>query len=174
MGDTAKVKLGACNVSFNGTDLGLTKGGVEVEASTTTKKVTVDQFGETEVNEYITGRTIKVTVPLAETDLDTLASVIPGATLVTDGTDTTKKRIDIPTGVGSSLRDAAAVLICHPDANAADDKNEDLTVPLAAPRGDISFAFKYDEERVYAVEFMGYPDNATGLLYQLGDDTATA
>lgn len=40
------IKLGACAVSFAGTDLGYTKGGVEVEVSTETLKVTVDQLGK--------------------------------------------------------------------------------------------------------------------------------
>ena len=175
MGDTSKVKLGACNVSFDGVDLGFTKGGVEVEASTTTHKTTVDQYGDAEVNEYITARTVMVKVPLAETDLERLASIIPGAVLVTDGTDATKKRIDVPAATGTSLLALAKKLVCHPQANAATNKNDDFIVPLAAAKGDISFVYRHNEERVYMIEFVGYPDHEQGgLLYQVGDDTAEA
>ena len=63
---TENVKLGVCSVTFGGTDLGYTKGGCEAEITTTTHKVMVDQFGDTEIDEIIQGRTVKVTVPLAE------------------------------------------------------------------------------------------------------------
>lgn len=82
---TENVKLGVCSVIFDGVDLGYTKGGVEVTVDTTTKKVQVDQFGESEINEYITGRTVKAKVPLAETTLENLVRIMPGATLHSSG-----------------------------------------------------------------------------------------
>lgn len=172
--DTKNVKLGVCSISFGGTDLGYTKGGVEVEVSTNTHKVTVDQFGDTEINEYIMGRTAKVRCPLAETTLENLVEIMPGATLVTDGTDPNKKRVDTVVGVGTSLLDLAQTLVLHPIANAADEKNDDFTLPKAATAGAISFAFKLDEERIFNVEFTGYPDTSNNdMLFQVGDDTAT-
>jgi hypothetical protein len=75
------VKLGVCRVTFGGTDLGYTKGGVEVEVATETHEVMVDQFGNTAINEYITGRTCTAKVPLAETTLENLVAIMPGATL---------------------------------------------------------------------------------------------
>jgi len=170
--DVKNVKLGPCAVDFDSTDLGYTKGGVEVDITTTRKKIMVDQFGETEVDEYITGRQVTVRVPLAEHNLATLAAVIPGATLVIDGTDATKMRIDVTSGVGTSLRDTAAELVLAPTLGTA---NENFTVFLAAPSGDIQFAYRHDEERIYAVEFTGYVDVDNGnRLYSIGDDTATA
>jgi len=82
--DTRNVKLGVCKVFFGGGDLGYTQGGVEVAVKTDTHKVTVDQFGKTSINEYIMGREVTVKVPMAETTLDNLVKVMPGATLVTD------------------------------------------------------------------------------------------
>lgn len=170
--DVKNVKLGPCSVTFDSNDLGYTKGGVEVEITTTRKKVMVDQFGETEIDEYITGRQVMVRVPLAEHNLTNLASVIPGATLVTDGVDSNKKRIDVSSNIGASLRDLAAELVLSP-TNAA-DANEDFTVFLAAPMGDIQFAYRHDDERVYSVEFTGYVDTAnSNRLYSIGDGTAT-
>ena len=171
---TKRVKLGPCLVTFNGIDLGLTKGGVEVSITTNKHEVMVDQFGTTAINDYITGRTGKVTVPMAETDLTKLLAVIPGAVLVTDSVTATKKKLEIPTGVGLSLIDSAAVLSLHPKANAALNKNDDVTVPLASPAGDITFSFQVENERVYAIEFQMYPDEITGLLCVLGDPSAAA
>jgi len=82
---TENVKLGVCTILFDGNDLGYTKGGVEVEVATTTHEVKIDQFGETPISELITGRTVTVKTPLAETTLDNLVAVMPGAKLVSDG-----------------------------------------------------------------------------------------
>src|SRR4051812_12774795 len=83
--NTENVKLGVCTALFDSADLGYTKGGVEVEVQTNTHEVTVDQMGETPIDEIITGRTVQVTVPMAETTLENLARVMPGSTLVSDG-----------------------------------------------------------------------------------------
>lgn len=82
---TDNVKLGVCNVIFDGVDLGLTKGGVEVEVASTTYEVKVDQTGESPIAELITGRSVQATVPMAETTLENLVRIMPGAVLVTDG-----------------------------------------------------------------------------------------
>jgi hypothetical protein len=86
---TENVKLGVCNVLFDGVDLGFTKGGVEVEVATSTKEITVDQMGETPIGEIIMGRTVQATVPLAETTLDNLVAVMPGSELISDGAKAT-------------------------------------------------------------------------------------
>lgn len=82
---TENVKLGVCSVLFDGVNLGFTKGGVEVEVSTSTYEVKVDQFGETPISELVTGRSVTATVPLAETTLENLVQIMPGSTLVTNG-----------------------------------------------------------------------------------------
>lgn len=86
---TENVKLGVCNVLFDGVNLGYTKGGVEVEVTTSTHEVTVDQFGETPIAELITGRKVTAKVPLAETTLDNLVAIMPGSQLLTDGSKAT-------------------------------------------------------------------------------------
>lgn len=83
--NTQNVKMGVCQVSFGGEDLGYTKGGVDVTVATESKPIEVDQFGNSPINEIITGRTCKVKVPLAETTLENLVRIMPGATLVGAG-----------------------------------------------------------------------------------------
>jgi len=277
MSDTKNVKLGVCQVTFGGVDLGYTKGGVSVEVATETHKVMVDQFGNSEINEYIMGRTVKVTCPLAETTLDNLVAIMPGATLVgggvkasgfvsftgapadgdtitvngaiftfknapstfyhiavagsaaqaiinayaviaqsidpalaslsfsydatklyvsaksagtagnavtlaksgtamavsgatlTGGTGSTVARVDVEHGIGVSLLSIAKQLVLHPIANSANDKSDDLIVPLAATAGAINFAYKLDAERIFNVAFSGYPDPVTKILFKVGD-----
>lgn len=105
--DTKNVKLGVCLVTFDGVDLGYTKGGCEVEVKTETKKVMVDQFGNSEINEYILGRTCTVKVPLAETTLGNLTRIMPGATLV--GTGAVKASGTVTIGAVPTALDAVTV-----------------------------------------------------------------
>ena len=171
--NTQNVKLGVCRVTFGGTDLGFTKGGVEVSVETQTHEVTVDQMGDTPINEYITSRSCTVTVPLAETTLENLVKVMPGATLVTDTQETTKKYVTVPTATGQSLLKVAQVLILHPIANAENDKSDDFTVMRAATAGAMSYSYKLDDERIFSCEFKAYADE-DGNLFKVGDTSAVA
>jgi hypothetical protein len=85
MSDTRNVKMGVCRIYYDGVDLGYTKGGVEVDVSTDTHKMTVDQFGESIINEYIMKRDISVKIPLAETTLQNMVNIMPGSNLVQTG-----------------------------------------------------------------------------------------
>jgi hypothetical protein len=160
--------MGPCDVTFKGTDLGLTKGGVDVEFGTEVTPIVADQYGDSVIDNVIKGRSIKVTVPMAERDLDRLASVFPGSSVV----GTTTKRLVVNAAVGTSLRALAGALILHPHAVPAADKTKDLTVPLAMAKGDIKFSYKSDDQRVYAVEFEGFVDLDTGELFNMGDPAA--
>lgn len=278
--NTKNVKLGVCNAFFDGLDMGLTQGGVEVTVATETHKVEVDQFGKTAINDMIMGRTISVKVPLAETTLRNLVATMPGSVLITDGSNAsvtltssaapsvtstftlggqaftfiasgtkpttayqiaigatqavsmqnavdainraplqaslgglqasltsatvitvkvgdpgvlgnavtatastgftssgttftggvneTKARVETTTGVGIDLLSLARVLRLHPQGKAAADFSDDFVVYQAATPGALTFAYKLDSERIYNVEFTGYPD-AAGRLFSTGD-----
>lgn len=279
--DTKNVKLGVCQVKFGGYDLGYTKGGVEVEVKTETKKVMVDQFGNSEINEYILGRTCMAKIPMAESTIYNLAKIMPGASLSLSGganasatitfaalptagqtvtvngvvfttrtttsslanareffvgasvsecaanlaaavasamdanladisaasaagvvtltantpgtagnaftlTSTTaatlsgatfsggvavgRAKIIVPSGTGASLLATCQRLVMHPVALAADDRSLDFTIPLANTAGEMSYAFKLDEERIFIANFTGYPDPATKTLFVIGDE----
>lgn len=172
---TENIRMGTCRVLYDGVDLGFTTGGVEVAVATTTHETKVDQFGDTVANEYIMGRTITVTCPLVETTLENMATLIPGATLLTDNTvpASPKKNVVVTSGTGLSLLDRAKTLTLHPIAKDALDTSEDLVIPLAATAGAMNFAYKYDAERVFNCEFKGYPDAETGILFTYGDKTVT-
>lgn len=283
--DIKNVKLGVCKVLFNGSDLGYTKGGVEVSVKTESHEVTIDQFGKTVINEYLMGRTISVKVPLAETTLANLLTTMPGATMVqyggayatgtytvgatlptngqtivingvtitfktagavmgnnevligataaatatnlsalingsptfalsgvftatvntatvtltnktkgvagnsltmaagtytggtvvafSGGVDGTPARVDVPSGLGINLLDYSYPLVLHPVSRPDADKSEDFTVFKAATAGGLDFAYKLEDERVFNVEFGGYPDTANnGRIFAIGDTTA--
>lgn len=274
---TKNVQLGPCRAFFDGIDLGLTQGGVEVSVKTDTHNVNVDQFGKTVINDLILGRNVMVKCPLAETTLRNLVSIMPGSSLITDGVrafgsvtfaanptatttltvggqafsfqvakpttpfqiqlgatlaDTvknvvdvlnrssiqpllggvnasavggvvtitvadagtagntvtlaaslggvasgatftggvveTRARVETTTGIGIDLLSVARVLRLHPTNKPDGDFSQDFVVYLAATPGALSFAYKVDSERVYNIEFSGYPD-ATGRLFSVGD-----
>lgn len=85
MSDTKNVKLGVCKVFYDGVDLGYTQGGVDVTVKTETHKVNVDQFGKTTINEVILSRDVTAKTPLAETTLENLVKIMPGAVLTEVG-----------------------------------------------------------------------------------------
>lgn len=161
---TTNVKLGVCKVTLGGENLGFTKGGVEVQVETESHVVNVDQLGSTPISEYITGRNCTVRVPMAETTIDHLVAIMPGATKL--GTGATA-HAEVATGVGTELRDVAKVLRLHPVSLADSDKSEDFVIPLAATTGALQFAYKLDEERVFNVEFKAYASD-TGKLFYVG------
>lgn len=285
---TKNVKLGVCQVFLGGVDLGYTQGGVEVTVKTDTHKVNVDQFGKTTINEYIMGRDVNAKVPLAETTVENMVAIMPGASIatvgggvatgtltvatnpsnndtivvngqtitfktaaaganevtiganaagtaanlaaaltastdadiaaaqysvsgavvtvtfgakifgtggvksvegndftlatgtagvkvtvsgatLTGGSEPTSKSVSVTTGIGTDLLTIAKELRFHPKGKAADDVSDDFVIPLAATAGALNFAYKLENERIYNVEFMGYPDPATGKLFAVGE-----
>ena len=86
-----------------------------------------------------------------------------GATL-TGGADPTGASVSVPTGIGVNLLDLAKELRIHPQGKPLTDKSEDFVIPLAATSGALTFAYKLDQERIYNVEFTGYPDTSSKLF----------
>lgn len=285
---TKNVKLGVCQVFYAGVDLGYTQGGVEVTVKTDTHKVNVDQFGKTTINEYIMGRDVMAKVPMAETTIENMVAIMPGASLattggavasgtiliatnpsngdtivvngvtitfktsassayevtiggsaaatatalaavlnastdpaiaaaqytvasatvtvtfgaklfgasgvkgtegneftlaagtagakvtlsgatLTGGSEPTAKTVSVNTAIGTDLLTIAKELRLHPTSKAAGDTSDDFVIPLAATAGALNFAYKLENERIYNVEFMGYPDSANnGKLFTVG------
>jgi hypothetical protein len=275
---TRNVKLGVCRVIYDGVDLGLTQGGVEVSVQSESHKVEVDQFGKTVINEYVMGRSAMVKVPLAETTMENMVKIMPGAELtevggaqatgtitfadealandiitingvvftckaspsgdyefapgldatasaanlvaklnassnlaveaatyspvagvitvtygdkgvvgntftlgenssvvsvsgatLTGGVDPTTKFVEVSHGVGLDLLASAKELRLHPTAKADADKTDDFVFPLANTPGALQFAYKLDQERIFNVEFTGYPHPTTGKLFYIGN-----
>ena len=73
-----------------------------------------------------------------------------------------------------SLYPAAKELRLHPVALPDTDKSEDVIIKRAGTSGALKFAYKNDQERIYNVEFKGYPDPETRLLVSFGDPDASA
>jgi hypothetical protein len=281
---TKNVRLGVCRAKFDGDDLGVTQGGVEVTVTTETHEVMVDQMGKTPINEYIMGRKLVVKVPMAETTLENLMKIMPGATMtaiggakatgtitvatnpvandtvtvngvqfkfvaaysnpqkqtevkigasaaataaelatvlnnatmpagpsladytvaaaivtatyegygvegnaftlaagqasitvsgatLTGGVAPTSYSVAVDHGIGQDLLATAKELRLHPTSRPDTDKSDDFIIPLANTSGALSFAYKLDQERIFNVEFKGYPDPTSGRLFLVGDNS---
>lgn len=166
--DPSNIRLGACSVTWGGVDLGYTQGGVVVTVGSSKHDTKVDQEGDTPVDSYIMSRTCSVKVPMVETTVDKLTSILSS----TGGTSANGV-LSVTTGVGTSLRSGAKALVLHPISRAVTDTSEDFTIPLANTIGDLSFNYEVDRERVFEITFDAFPDETTKVLFTYGGTTGS-
>lgn len=98
----------------------------------------------------------------------TLGVTGPAGGLFVGGTAETKIRVETATGVGIDLLSVAKVLRLHPTSKVDTDFSDDFVVYQASTAGALTFAYKVDAERVFNIEFNGYPD-AANRLFSVGD-----
>ena len=102
----------------------------------------------------------------------TLAAAAGGtvsAATFTGGVVETRARVEVFTGIGIDLLSIAKTLRLHPVGKAENDFSDDFLVYLAATSGALTYVYQLDAERIFNVEFTGYPDPVTGKLYAAGD-----
>lgn len=179
---TKTYEIGACKVFFKKTggseaDLGYTSNGVTIRVTTETQEIEVDQEA-VPLDEIVTKRTITVSTPLTNFSMSNMQLAFPGATLVTDGTDTTKQKLVIGSIAGDSLREYEGELRLHPVEKSASDKSKDFFFPCAAPVArDMEISYTKDGLRTLPLEFKAYPSEASGSVGNtiiFGDPSATA
>lgn len=91
-----------------------------------------------------------------------------GATF-TGGVEETRARVEVTSGVGFDLLANAQTLRLHPVGKDPEDFSDDFILYKAGTGGALNFAFKLDAERIYNVEFNGYPDPETAKVFAMGD-----
>ncbi|MGX4752062.1 hypothetical protein [Bacillus licheniformis] len=150
----------------------ITKGGIQFKVQTSKQDTTVDQYGDTIVKSTMKGRTAEVTIPFALHDLDRLAVAIPNSRLVTDGTDSTKKKLVVSGKAGFDMLAAAKKLVIKPTAPST-TPNDYITIPLAGAVADPEYTYDSDNERIANLAFVAYPDTDNdGDLFIMGDESA--
>lgn len=159
MADISNVKIGVCSVTYNGTDLGHTQGGVTVTYEPDIHETNVDKFGSTPAKVTLVGERLTATVPLAEATIANIQKAIPAAS-----NDASKATIGGQ--VGDEL--TGALLVLHPTENDAGDLSENVTLYKAVPVSTVELPFMVDEERVFEVEFLAVIDESRDDGDQLG------
>lgn len=168
MSDITNVQVGVCTVSLGGTDLGHTKGGVEVSYEPVYKDVTVDKFGETVVEQYLIGEKLTAKVPLAEYTIANLRKAMPQSTFA----GAANSRITLGAAAGKKSTDDALQLVLHPFNEGT--RRHDIVFYKAIVASQIVLPHKVDEEKVVEVEFMALLDESRSdgnYLGMIGDST---
>lgn len=169
MSDITQVQVGACSVSFNGLDLGHTKGGVEVTYEPTHKDVSVDKYGETVIQKRLTGEKLSAKVPLAEYTIANLRNAIPQSTFA----GAANARITIGASAGQLATADAYQLVLHPLTEGT--RRHDIVIYKAYVASTVVLPHKNDEEKVIEVTFEALLDETKSdgnYLGLIGDSTA--
>jgi hypothetical protein len=147
---------GGSLVTFGGVDLGHTVDGTEVQVERSLTMVKTDLYGETPVDYVVTGQTATVTLKLAEITPDVLSYVLPESDYDNGSSD---DHLHFGTKAGYSLRADALELVITPQGRNSDN-GRTVTLFKAISTGNVSFAYKIDEQSVYEVTFTALVDES--------------
>jgi len=169
MASITNVKVGVCDVTFNGTDLGHTIGGVEVTYEPVYKDVMVDAYGETVVEKYLIGEKLTAKVPLAESTIANMRNAIPQSTFA----GAANRRITIGAKAGKKATDDAYQLVLHPSGEGT--RAFDIVLHKAYSAESVVLSHTNDGEKIIEVTFVALLDETKAdgnYLGLIGDSTA--
>lgn len=168
MGDITNVQVGVCSVTFNGTDLGHTKGGVEVTYEPIYHDVMVDKYGQTVVDKILIGEKMTAKVPLAEFTIANLKASMPKGTYA----GAANTRLLLGSAAGKKASANAASLVLHPINEGT--RRHDVVMYKAYPGNPIVIPHVNDAEKVFEVIFEALLDETKSdgnYLGLIGDST---
>lgn len=170
-------ELGPCQILYgnvgdamnNMTDLGKTFGGVTLSIEETKQLIKSDQAGETPEDEFVTGRTVKITASLADISLNSFSIITKTAV----GGTGNNAYVSVGSGAGTSLMTNAKKFLLKPYENGAPSNNALRYITLY--KGGITSAMEtvYDSatQRVLKFEVVGYPySNANNAIISFGNN----
>lgn len=123
--------------------------------------LTTDQFGTVIMKSILVGRTCMVTIPFAEYQVSLFATIIPGASAVTDAISSDSRKVIINTPIGLDLVASASkslVLTKSIGNTKSTDPNNVFRFFKAAPTGRIEFSFDLENQRTFEIEMTIFPD----------------
>lgn len=169
MSDISNVQLGVCDVTFNGVNLGHTKGGVEVAYEPVYTDIMVDKYGETVVEKRLNGEKYTAKFAMAEYTIPNLRVAIPQSQFAGAG----NARLTIGAIAGKKATDDAAQLVLHPISEGT--RRHDVVMHKAYVESQILLPHKNDEEKIIEVTMVALLDESKSdgnLLGFIGDSTA--
>ena len=164
--DISKVRIGACQITYKGVNVGHTLDGVELTFEREFEDLTVDKYGSTPVDKALTGNKLMAKFKLAQPDFLSLNIAAPEG----EGADgSLGDRIGLGTDAGYLLRQDAGLLVLRPLKNVATaDDSEDVHIYKAVSVENVELAYKVDEQRTVEVTFEGLVDETYGTDRRLG------
>ncbi len=171
MGDKTNIKIGTNKVTFNGVDLGFTKGGETFNYEVETVDITADKYGNTPLDKAIIGEMVSVTVNLTEWQIGNFKVAIPAGSVAGD----TDKKLTLGREAGYRLSTDANELILRPERNVdGADPSEDIVIHQAVSSEPVEIGMNNDDQLVFEVTFTGLIDttksNGNHLAF-IGDST---
>jgi len=173
-GDSANIEYGPCQVLFNLIDLGYFKGDVTLTYTIEYLDIEVAQSSMLCEPRIKTERCV-VTVPMSETNLAKLTTVMPTGTYTGAGTP---KKIEFGGGQVSSsnLKELVIKPITDGSGTVSTNENEWTIIYKTFPKPTFTKTYNREGERVVTVEFHAYRDSTKDphkQLFVLGDVDAT-
>ena len=146
------VNLGVADVTYDGTTVGHTSGGVTFNVDMSLSEATVDEFGETPVFHVDNGQTATVTVPLAQYNLEVMGIAFPFGT-----TNSAPDNHTIGDVSGTRSDGLTKELVLTPKSS--DFSGMKVTIPRAMVTETSEIGFNTDDQTVVEVTFTAYPDS---------------
>jgi hypothetical protein len=146
-GTATKVKMGAAWVTYKGSDLGYTKGGISISFNQQAKPIVIDSLGTNPLAQVVMSRVAAIRVPLAESTASRITTLIPTSTTI-----------------GTDILASSGALVITPKVGGGA-----ITFDRAIPTGTMQVAYAFDRERVWMVEFEAYMNTGDHELFSLED-----
>lgn len=151
-----KVAAGSL-ITLGGVDLGHTVDGTELEIERELVMKKTDIYGETPVDYVISGQKATIKVKLAEIIPNVLSYLLPEGDYDVGSSD---DHVHFGTKAGYSLRNDALELVITPQGGNTDG-NMTITLFKAVQTGNVSIAYKIDEQTVWeGIEFVALVDES--------------
>ena len=154
MADASNVRIGACTVTFRGTDLGHTLGGVTFNYEPDYEDLRVDKWAGP-IDKALTSENLTITVRLAEPQVQRLRYAIAAATYDSSGANSSLELGKSTGFLGSSV---AGHLRLHPQRLTNTDQSEDINIFKAVPVDEVELEYTVDDQLVAEVTFQALVD----------------
>lgn len=158
MANLSNLKVAAGSlVTLGGVDLGHIVEGTELVIERDLTEVKTDLYGNTPVDYVLTGQKASIKLKLAEIIPNVLSYILPESDYDIGSSD---DQIHFGTKAGYSLRNDALQLVITPQGGNSDG-NMTITLFKAVQVGNVSLAYKIDEQSVWdGLEFVALVDES--------------
>lgn len=157
-GNVENINFDLANVSFNGVNIGFTKGGVDVNITMASFDALIDDYGDTPIKSYDRGTAIEIVINGAESARANLALAFPTAVDAGD-------RLKFGGQVGSVI--PTGRLVIEPVAGNLDP----IVVYKARATSDITISYINDDTVTIVTTFVGQIDTTRAdgdQLFRIG------
>lgn len=141
-------------VTFGGTSIGHSQGGISAKISPKNRPITVDKFGVSECNIIHTGDECRMTIPFAEWSAADIAEIYNPGNDETAGSGA--KYMGIGRSAGRIYTTKVAEILPFLTAEAA----KKITFHRSTPIGEFEISFNNESDRIFPVEFANLVDES--------------